>query len=66
MLAAAGWPLSELWHKEIADIIGLDSILAAEGKELCEIKNGRLAMLEFVSGIPVVEQTPFFFGDPIL
>jgi len=42
--------------------------------ELCEIKNGRLAMLaisayaaqEFVSGIPVVQQTPFFFGDPIL
>ena len=42
--------------------------------ELCEIKNGRLAMLaitayaaqEFVSGIPVVQQTPFFFGDPIV
>lgn len=42
--------------------------------ELCEIKNGRLAMLaivadaaqEFISGIPVVQQTPFFFGDPIL
>ena len=32
MLAAAGWPLSELWHKEIADFLGLDSILAAEGK----------------------------------
>lgn len=156
MLAAAGWPLSELWHKEIADAFGLDSILASEGKapsvlnggldntwiisaavvslvvggilefktfgssekvgyrpgsldfdplnlysfrasfgldqitekisreeklarakfdmELCEIKNGRLAMLaisayaaqEFISGIPVVQQTPFFFGDPIV
>ena len=41
--------------------------------ELCEIKHGRLAMLaisgyaaqEFVTGIPVVQQTPFFFGDPI-
>lgn len=156
MLAAAGWPLSELWHKELADVLGLDSILALEGKapsvlngglsntwiigaavvsvivgglleaktmdasqkvgykpgdlnfdplnlhsfrasfgldqitekltreeklarakfdmELCEIKNGRLAMLaitayaaqEFVSGIPVVQQTPFFFGDPIV
>lgn len=41
--------------------------------ELCEIKHGRLAMIgitgmaaqEFVSGIPVVIQTPFFFGDPI-
>ena len=35
---------------------------------------GRLAMIaiiadaaqEYVSGIPVVLQTPFFFGDPIL
>jgi light-harvesting complex II chlorophyll a/b binding protein 4 len=42
--------------------------------DLCEIKNGRLAMIaiagyaaqEFVTGIPVVQQTPFFFGDPIL
>ena len=25
--AAAGWPLSELWHKEIASGLGLDSIL---------------------------------------
>jgi len=42
--------------------------------DLCEIKHGRAAMLaisafaaqEFISGIPVVQQTPFFFGDPIL
>jgi len=156
MLAAAGWPLSELWHKEIADALGLESILAEADKapsvlngglanawiigagivalviggllefrtfaaqekdgykpgdlgfdplglhafrasfgldpimenltqeeklmrakndmELCEIKNGRLAMIavvgfvaqEFVTGIPVVQQTPFFFGDPIV
>lgn len=41
--------------------------------ELCEIKHGRLAMIgisgmaaaEAVSGISVVEQTPFFFGDPM-
>lgn len=156
MLAAAGWPMSELWHKEIADALGLDSILAEADKapsvlngglsntwviatgvislvvggllelrtfaekekegympgdmgfdplglhgirgsfgldkvmetktpeekaaearkdmELCEIKHGRLAMLaitgyaaqEFVTGIPVVQQTPFFFGDPIV
>jgi hypothetical protein len=49
----------------------------ASGKadmELCEIKNGRLAMLaitgyvvqEYVFGSPVVQQTPFFFGDPIM
>lgn len=156
MLAAAGWPLSELWHKEIASTFRLESILAAADKapsvlngglsnywiigtgiaslligavlelgtmeasqkvdyipgdlgfdplrlhtirssfkldritekitpeekirrakkdmELCEIKHGRLAMLaitafamqEFVSGVPVVQQTPFFFGDPII
>jgi hypothetical protein len=156
MLAAAGWPMSELWHVGIADTLGLDSILAAEGRapsvlngglsnewiigaaafslvvggllefktmdsqkkdgyrpgelsfdplglyafrsyfgldqitekitreeklararfdmDLCEIKNGRLAMLaitayaaqEYLSGIPVVQQTPFFFGDPIV
>lgn len=156
MLAAAGWPLSELWHKEIASALSLDSILAQADKapsilngglanywiygtgafalligavlefgtmeasqkvgyipgdlgfdplglhtlrsafkldkimeqitpeekilrarkdmELAEIKHGRLAMLaitayaaqEFVSGIPVVQQTPFFFGDPII
>jgi hypothetical protein len=156
MLAAVGWPMSELWHKQIASVIGLDSILADEGRapsilngglinewiiatavfslilsalleyktfamsgaatyrpgelgfdplnlypirasfgldqimekitieekrararfemELCEIKHGRLAMLaitadaaqEYLSGIPVVLQTPFFFGDPIL
>ena len=42
--------------------------------ELCEIKNGRLAMIaivgyagqEFLLGSPVVQQTPFFFGDPIM
>lgn len=41
--------------------------------ELSEIKHGRLAMIaitgmaaaEAVSGISVVEQTPFFFGDPM-
>lgn len=46
---------------------------ARSDMELAEIKHGRLAMLaitafvaqEYVSGIPVVQQTPFFFGDPI-
>ena len=41
--------------------------------EYCEIRHGRAAMLgilgmvlqELASGIPVVQQTPFFFGDPI-
>lgn len=156
MLAAAGWPMSELKHKELADFLDLDDILAAGERapsvlngglgntwiigaaigaivmggvlefaakqandadsrrkpgdygwdplnlysfrssffldriteqvsreeklarakfdmELCEIKNGRLAMIgiigmaaqEFITGMPVVQQTPFFFGDPI-
>ncbi len=42
MLAAAGWPLSELWHKEIANIIGLDSILASADKAP-SVLNGGLA-----------------------
>ena len=33
--AAAGWPLSELWHKEIANVIGLDSILVGTYCEMC-------------------------------
>ena len=40
MLAAAGWPLSELWHKEIADALGLDSILASEGKAPSVLNGG--------------------------
>lgn len=139
MLAAVGWPLSELWHKDIAAILNMDSILASSGKapsilngglssvyatgilmfsivvagllesksmesgsifwnaekpkdyvpgdfgfdplnlydikgdrkamETAEIKHGRLAMLaitayvaqEFVTGLPVVQQTPYLF-----
>lgn len=141
MLAAVGWPLSELWHKNIAQMFGLESILAGKSGELApsllngglnsvyasgmlmmsliftallegqamnkgevfwgaeksadykpgdfgfdplnlknirgdtmvmetaEIKNGRVAMLaitffafsEFVTKVPVVEQTPFLF-----
>eukprot|EP01035_Chromulina_nebulosa_P021515 gene21515-27859_t len=139
MLAAVGWPLSELWHKTLASTFGLESILAAgdrapsilngglsnvwasgmlvmsiliagylEGKAMndgeifwgadkpkdyipgnygfdplnllkargnalsmqtAEIKNGRLAMLaitgyvfqEFVTKLPVTEQTPYLF-----
>jgi hypothetical protein len=139
MLAAAGWPLSELWHKNIAEVFGLPSILAGgerapsllngglnsvyasgmlmmsiiiagylEGKamnsgevfwnaekpddytpgdygfdplnlysikgsrktmETAEIKNGRMAMIaitafafqEAVTGIPVVQETPYLF-----
>ena len=156
MLAAAGWPMSEIWHKELSQAFDLPSVLNDKGQapsllngglsnewiigaavfslvvgavlefqafkaqekedykpgdynfdplgfytfrvsffldqmgvdisreekiaqakkdmELCEIKNGRLAMLaitayaaqEYISGIPIVEQSSFFFGDPIM
>lgn len=32
MLAAVGWPLSELWHKQIAGVFGWDSILASNDR----------------------------------
>lgn len=32
MLAAVGWPISELWHKEIAEVFGLQSILQSGGR----------------------------------
>ena len=42
MLAAVGWPLSELWHEKIADFFHLDSILA-EGGKAPSILNGGLS-----------------------
>ncbi len=48
MLAAAGWPLSELWHKEIGKVFNLDSILA-EGDRAPSLLNGALSS-EWPSG----------------
>jgi hypothetical protein len=43
MLAAIGWPLSELWHKDIASFFGLQSILAgANGDRAPSLFNGGL------------------------
>jgi hypothetical protein len=42
MLAAAGWPVSELWHKEIAKVFNLDSILS-EGDRAPSLLNGGLS-----------------------
>ena len=42
MLAAAGWPMSELWHKELADTLGLESILASSDRAP-SILNGGLS-----------------------
>jgi len=139
MLAAVGWPLSELYHRQLAEYLGLQSILASadrapsllngglssiyatgmlmmsiiiagylEGSamnsgevfwgsekpanyvpgnyrfdplnlygsrgskkvmETAEIKNGRVAMIaitcfafeEFLTGLPVVQETPYLF-----
>lgn len=32
MLAAAGWPLSELWDKKIASLVGMDPVLDSAGR----------------------------------
>jgi hypothetical protein len=42
MLAAVGWPLSELWHKDIAKIFNLDSILV-NGDRAPSLLNGGLS-----------------------
>jgi len=43
MLAAVGWPLSELWHKNIAQTFGLQSILVgANGDRAPSLLNGGL------------------------
>jgi len=43
MLAAVGWPLSELWHKSIAATFGLESILAGKSGSLApSLLNGGL------------------------
>ena len=52
--AAAGWPLSELWHKEIANVIGLDSILVGKYVQyvhkyvMCILSSILLSHLSFV------------------
>lgn len=49
MLAAMGWPLSELWHKELAQAFGLESILAS-GDKAPSLLNGGLSNT-WVTGI---------------
>lgn len=49
MLAAVGWPLSELWHKNLAEFFHLDSILASDDKAP-SILNGGLSNF-YASGI---------------
>lgn len=42
MLAAIGWPLSELWHRELAHMLHMDSLLAS-GDKAPSIINGGLS-----------------------
>ena len=42
MLAAAGWPMSELWHKNFAEFLGLDDLLV-NGGEAPSVLNGGLS-----------------------
>eukprot|EP00600_Ochromonadales_sp_CCMP1393_P005056 CAMPEP_0174957112 /NCGR_PEP_ID=MMETSP0004_2-20121128/1898_1 /TAXON_ID=420556 /ORGANISM="Ochromonas sp., Strain CCMP1393" /LENGTH=229 /DNA_ID=CAMNT_0016205199 /DNA_START=114 /DNA_END=803 /DNA_ORIENTATION=- len=42
MLAAVGWPISELWHKGIANTLGWESILA-NGDRAPSLLNGGLS-----------------------
>eukprot|EP00607_Mallomonas_marina_P003914 CAMPEP_0182436546 /NCGR_PEP_ID=MMETSP1167-20130531/82169_1 /TAXON_ID=2988 /ORGANISM="Mallomonas Sp, Strain CCMP3275" /LENGTH=249 /DNA_ID=CAMNT_0024628837 /DNA_START=81 /DNA_END=830 /DNA_ORIENTATION=- len=52
MLAAVGWPLSELWHKEIASVFSLPSILA-DGGRAPSLLNGGLSS-PFASGMLIM------------
>lgn len=52
MLAAAGWPISELWHKEIAKVFNLDSILA-DGDRAPSLLNGGLSSV-WASGMLIM------------
>lgn len=42
MLAAAGWPLSELWHNGLAKSFGLDSLLQSENRAPSILNGGLL------------------------
>lgn len=49
MLAAVGWPLSELLHRNIAELFQMDSILAS-GDRAPSILNGGLSSM-YASGV---------------
>ena len=49
MLAAVGWPLSELWHKPIAQFLHMDSILGGQDRAP-SILNGGLSSV-YSSGV---------------
>jgi len=48
MLAAVGWPISELFHKEIAQSMGWESILASNDRAPSLLNGGLSA--PFASG----------------
>jgi hypothetical protein len=51
MLAAAGWPLSELWHKNFAKALWLDDILVGEGKAPSVLNGGLTNEWVILSGV---------------
>lgn len=52
MLAAVGWPISELWHKNIAAVFGLQSILSSNDRAP-SLLNGGLSSV-WASGMLVM------------
>jgi len=44
MLAAAGWPLSELWDKKLADMFGMEAVLDASNR-VPSVLNGGLGKI---------------------
>jgi hypothetical protein len=56
MLAAVGWPLAELFHKNIASSIGLEPALTEAGK-VPSVLNGGLAMTSPLFWVAVISAT---------
>lgn len=53
MLAAAGWPISELWDKQIADAVGLPSLLTNAG-DAPSLLNGGLDKISAAYWVAIV------------
>jgi hypothetical protein len=54
MLAAAGWPLAELWDTGIANTLGLDPIIQENGGRAVSVLNGGLGKISPVYWVGVV------------
>ncbi|CAH0370769.1 unnamed protein product [Pelagomonas calceolata] len=54
MLAAAGWPLAELWDTGIAKTFGLEPIIEENGGRAVSVLNGGMGMISPVYWVSVV------------